>query len=126
VCAAVPGCDSVRQLEAALAYEEADADERDFSETLTGFQQFVPGECTYCNHCLRCPSYIDIGQTLRLLDLAQSGITPALQAAYDAMPASASDCRALAHECGACESRCPFGVPTAALIAEAAALFATS
>ena len=126
MCAAVPGCDSVRQLEAALAYEEADADERDFSETLTGFQQFVPGECTYCNHCLRCPSYIDIGQTLRLLDLAQSGITPALQAAYDAMPASASDCRALAHECGACESRCPFGVPTAALIAEAAALFATS
>jgi len=126
VAAAVPGCDSVGQLEAAMAYEEADADERDFSETLTGFQQFVPGECTYCNHCLPCPSHIDIGQTLRLLNLAQSGFTPALQAAYNATAASAADRGALAHECGACESRCPFGVPTVARIAEAAAHFASN
>ena len=122
VTAAVPGCASVDELEAALAYEGAGAEERDFSEILTNFQQVVPGECTYCNHCLPCPSHIDIGQTLRLLDLAKSGMTPALQAAYAAMPAPASSCT----ECGACDPRCPFGVPTVARIAEAAELFSGS
>jgi hypothetical protein len=119
VAAAIPGCASVEELDAALAYETADAAARDFSALLAEIEPAAQGECTYCNHCLPCPAQIDIGQTLRLLDLAQDGVTPALQAAYDGMPAPAADCI----ECGACESRCPFGVATMARIGEAAAVF---
>jgi uncharacterized protein len=122
VAAAVPGCASVGELHAALAYAPADAAARDFSTLLTEFDQVVEGECTYCNHCLPCPAHIDIGQTLRLLDLAESGITPDLRAAYAALPAPAGDCTA----CGACEARCPFGVPTVSRIAEAARTFAST
>jgi predicted aldo/keto reductase-like oxidoreductase len=102
-----------------LAYEQATEVEKDFSEVITDFDQYVPGECVYCNHCLPCPAQIDIGQTLRLFDMAQQDFTPAIRAAYDAMPTHASDCTA----CGACEKRCPFGVPTVARIAEAAMFF---
>jgi len=115
----VPGCANLEELADALAYDGTSAEDRDYAEALAGFEQYVEGQCTYCNHCLPCPSHIDIGQTLRLLDLAANGVTPALQAAYDAMPASASDCI----ECGACETRCPFGVPTVNRIAEAAEMF---
>jgi hypothetical protein len=119
VAAAIPGCANVDELEAALAYEQADALARDFSALLTDFEQYVSGECTYCNHCLPCPAHIDIGQTLRLLDLAEMGLTPALRAAYAELPAPAGDCI----ECGACEERCPFDVPTVSRIAEAANIF---
>ncbi len=119
VCAAIPGCASVEELRGVLAYEDATDAERDFSEVIADFAQYVPGECVYCNHCLPCPAHIDIGQTLRLFDMAQQDFTPAIHAAYDALPTHASDCTA----CGACEKRCPFGVPTVARIAEAAAFF---
>lgn len=119
VAAAVPGCANLEELEAALAYHSADAAARDYAEILKGFEQYTTGACAYCNHCLPCPSNIDIGQTLRLLDLAAGGVTPALQAAYDAMPAPTGACIV----CGACESRCPFEVPTVSRIAEAATRF---
>ncbi|MGC9468589.1 MAG: aldo/keto reductase [Anaerolineae bacterium] len=119
VVAAIPGCANVEELQAALAYEDAGVEERDFSQILTDFEQYRPGECTYCNHCLPCPANIDIGQTLRLLDLAQSGVTPALQAAYDSLPAPASDCIV----CGACEARCPFDVTTVSRVQRAADVF---
>lgn len=121
VVAAILGCANVVELKEALAYETAGTDERDFSALLAEFGQYVSGDCTYCNHCLPCPARIDIGQTLRLLDLAQSGMTPALQAAYTALPAPPDGCT----QCGPCEARCPFGVPTVARIAEAAALFSS-
>ncbi len=120
VCAAIPGCASVEELRGVLAYMDATEAERDFSEVIADCAQYVPGECVYCNHCLPCPAQIDIGQTLRLFDMAQQDFTPAIRAAYAAMPAPASACIA----CGACEKRCPFGVPTVARIAEAAAFFA--
>ena len=120
VCAAVPGCADVDQLHAALTYETATEEEKDFSDILQEFEQYVTGECVYCNHCLPCPARIDIGETIRLLDMAQQGMTPVIRAAYDALPAKASDCTT----CGACETRCPFGVPTVAKIQQAAALFA--
>lgn len=121
VCAAIPGCASVEELRGVLAYEDATEAERDFSEVIADFAQYTPGECVYCNHCLPCPAHIDIGQTLRLFDMAQQDFTPAIRAAYDAMPTHAADCTA----CGACEKRCPFGVSTVARIAEAAAFFAS-
>jgi hypothetical protein len=116
VVTAVPGCANVNELHAALAYADAGAEARDFSALLAEFEQYVSGECVYCNHCLPCPAHIDIGQTLRLLDLAEQADTPALRAAYAALPVQADACT----RCGACEARCPFDVPTMTRIAEAA------
>jgi len=121
VCTAVPGCANLAQLADAVAYEQADATAKDFSEVLATFEQYKTGECVYCNHCLPCPANINIGQTLHLLNMAQSNLIPAIRADYNAMPVQADACI----ECGACEKRCPFEVPTVERMRQAAALFAT-
>ncbi len=119
---AVPGCKDQAQVAAAQAIWSASPAERDFAPVLSDFAQYETGECVYCNHCLPCPAGLDVGQTIRLLDTAMARGRPddALRAAYAALPAPASDCI----QCGDCEARCPFGVPTVAKIDQAAALFA--
>ena len=119
VSAALPGCADKEQLVAALAYLDAPEEARDFSVLLVEFEQYVEGECVYCNHCLPCPSTIDIGQVNRLLDLAQQELTTELQAAYDALASKPSDCTL----CGACVERCPFGVSVIARMEQAVTLF---
>ena len=119
VSTAVPGCQDVTQLEAALAYLEAPEEARDFSGLLSDFQEYVAGECVYCNHCLPCPANIDVGQVNRLVDAAQGGVSEVLQAAYDALPVRASACI----ECGVCVERCPFGVDVISKIRQAVVLF---
>jgi uncharacterized protein len=125
VSTTVPGCANLDELAGALAYWNATPQEKDYSAILPAFAQFANGECVYCNHCLPCSSQIDIGQTMRLLDQATQQTTagqrpPAeLQAAYDALPANASDCI----QCGDCEERCPFDVAVTDKMEEAAALF---
>lgn len=116
----IPGVASMAELEADLAWIEASDEEKDFAAALAGFEEYVSGECVYCNHCLPCPAEIDIGLVLRLADVAGDGLTPALRAQYEALPAKAADCTA----CGACVKRCPFGVDVIAKIEQAAALFA--
>jgi len=106
VTTAVPGCADLEQLEAALAWLEASEEDRDFSSVLADFEQVRSGECVYCNHCLPCPAEIDIGLVNRLLDAALQQVTAEVQVAYDELAAKASDCT----QCGACETRCPFGV----------------
>lgn len=120
VSTAVPGCGNLDHLHAALAYAEASEEERDFAPLLADFEQYVTGECVYCNHCLPCPAAIDIGQVNRLLDMAQEGKSAALDAAYSTLASKASDCTA----CGACVERCPFGVAVMARMAQAAEVFA--
>ena len=115
----VPGCQDQAQLAAALDYFQATEAEKDFSGLLAGFQQYVTGECVYCNHCLPCPETINIGQTIRLYEMAQRQMTPPLRAAYAALAANAADCV----QCGDCEERCPFGVEVIAAMERAAALF---
>ena len=115
----VPGCKDLAQLAAALAYGQATEAEKDFSALVSDFQQYVTGECVYCNHCLPCPSVIDIGQTIRLLELAQPRLTPELRTVYQALSSNASDCI----QCGDCEARCPFEVAVMSKMEQAAALF---
>jgi predicted aldo/keto reductase-like oxidoreductase len=119
ISTAVPGCADPAQLAAALAYLDASEEERDFSALLSEFEQYVEGECVYCNHCLPCPAKIDIGQVNRLLDIAQQELTAELQAAYGALASKPSDCT----QCGVCEDRCPFGVGVIARMEQAVALF---
>jgi len=119
VSAAIPGCADLEQLAAALAYLEASEEERDFAMHLADFEQYVEGECVYCNHCLPCPSVIDVGRVNRLLDLAQQALTPEVQAAYDGLASKPSDCT----QCGVCEDRCPFGVGVMARMEQATEMF---
>ncbi len=119
VAATVPGAGNMEQWNEVLAYLDAGDEEKDFADLLTGLEQFVSGECVYCNHCLPCPVSIDVGETSRLVDLAAQGVTTSLQKAYGALPAKASACT----RCGACDQRCPFGVAAMARMGQAAALF---
>ncbi|MDA8218505.1 MAG: aldo/keto reductase [Dehalococcoidales bacterium] len=119
VSTVVPGCKDREQLAAAVVALTASEAEKDFAPVMADFAQYVEGECVYCNHCLPCPSYIDIGRTMRLLDSVVVRPTPKQLRAYKAQSPSPADCI----ECGACSERCPFGVDPMNKVEETAALF---
>jgi predicted aldo/keto reductase-like oxidoreductase len=119
VCTVVPGAKSVNELNESLAYLNAGDEEKDFSALMFDFKEYVTGECLYCNHCLPCPSDIDIGQTIRLFEIAQRGITTKIQNDYDALLKKASDCI----ECGICMERCPFDVDVISKMKQCSELF---
>ena len=115
----VPGCKNLEELADALSYCQAGDKEKEFSAILPAFATFKNGECVYCNHCLPCPSQIDIGQTISIFAQACQHLTPELEAAYAALPARALDCI----QCGDCMDRCPFGVDVIQKMEGAAVLF---
>jgi len=119
VSMALMGVKSVEELEANLAFLDATDEEKDFASVIGDFQQGLEGTCVYCNHCLPCPSEIDIASIIRLLVTTQYGVTDRLRADYDALPAKASDCI----ECGECMERCPFGVDVISKMREVVELF---
>jgi predicted aldo/keto reductase-like oxidoreductase len=76
----------------------------------------------YCNHCLPCPSFIDVAAVSKYLDIAAlhpDHIPPATAQHYRALDKHGSDCVA----CGSCERRCPFSVPVIKNMRRAAELF---
>jgi len=119
VTTVVPGCKDKAELHAALAYAQATEEAKDFSRAVGRFETYVAGECVYCNHCLPCPSAIDIGRVIRLVELARGAPTPETAAVYKAMKANADDCV----QCGECRERCPFGVDAPAKMEEAVRVF---
>jgi len=120
VATTVPGCKSVKELCDALQYYDAAGEEKDYALILPAFLEFATGECVYCNHCLPCPSTIDIGRTISLLEQGKHELTDELRASYAELDTDASDCIA----CGQCTSRCPFGVDVIQKMEEAKVLFA--
>ena len=116
VCTLVPGVKNPDELRAALAYLEASEEERDFSTLLAEVAGSEAGTCVYCNHCLPCPTGINIGGILRLA-AAQGHAPQPLLEEYRLFPVKASECT----ECGACAERCPFGVDVVSRMKEAAA-----
>jgi hypothetical protein len=119
VSTVVPGCANVEQLRAALAWLDAGEQEKDFLAVLPDFAEYRTGQCVFCNHCLPCPSEIDIGLTLRLLQKAQRELTSEVRASYDEMASKASDCI----QCGDCIGRCPFGVDVISRMQQADRMF---
>jgi predicted aldo/keto reductase-like oxidoreductase len=119
VVTTVPGCKNADEVAQALAYLTSTTEERDYSTILTEFDQYVSGECTYCNHCLPCPAKINIGETMRFLDLVKQEMTSRLFASYEAMNAHAGDCKG----CNACAKRCPFSVDIVNRMKEALTVF---
>jgi len=116
------GYDTREQVDQAVAYETATADERDYASVIASAPLHAySGQCTYCGHCKPCPMEIDIAMVNKFYDLAsqQPKVPESLLSHYQALGNTASACIG----CRDCESRCPFGVQIASRMEEAAALF---
>ena len=122
VASVLGGMGSVGEIREAVAYENATPEERDYSEILSCRPDSrFSGHCFYCGHCAPCPVGIPVAAVNKYLDLAQAQGTVFETVAdhYRLLPAHGGDCIA----CGACESRCPFGVPVREKMRQAADLF---
>jgi predicted aldo/keto reductase-like oxidoreductase len=123
VASMLVGVKSPEQMEQALAYEGASAEERNYQQILANAPKHsYRGQCIYCGHCSPCVVGIDIAMANKLLDLAkaQDTVPASVREHYRNMHPNADDCIA----CHKCEERCPFGVPIADRMAEAQKLFA--
>ena len=122
VASIMVGYDSIDHVDAAVAYETATDEEKDYASVLAKAPRHAYyGQCTYCGHCAPCPVGIDIAMVNKLYDLAvmQDEIPGTLRAHYNQLPANAKDCIG----CKGCETRCPFGVAVASRMEKAAKLF---
>ncbi len=105
VLVALPGAQSVKEVEALLEYYDKSEEELDYS-VISSFEPIrSSGRCVYCNHCKPCPMGIDIGLVNKYYDLALAGDEMAVEH-YKTLEVNASDCI----RCGHCDSRCPFSV----------------
>lgn len=121
VASVLVGYDTPSHVDAAVAYEAATEEERDYASVLAKAPRHAySGQCTYCGHCAPCPAGIDIAMVNKLYDLAamQPEVPATVRAHYQALSATAADCIA----CGGCETRCPFGVPVVERMEKAKAL----
>ena len=117
------GYDTKKQVDAAVAYETADDQDKDYASVLAAAPKhtFAGGECTYCGHCKPCPRNIDIAMVNKLYDLAtmQPEVPSSIAEHYKALVHHASECIS----CKACEARCPFGVKVSERMSKTSKLF---
>lgn len=110
VASVMVGYDTPEHVHAAVAYETATEEEKDYASVLAKapHHAYPTGQCTYCGHCAPCPKGIDIAMVNKLYDLAtmQEEVPATIRAHYEQLKASAKDCIG----CKGCESRCPFQV----------------
>lgn len=122
VASAMVGCSSPEEIDAALAWNSASSEERDYSKVLAKAGESTwTGYCLYCGHCAPCPKEIDIASVNKLLNLAlaQKEVPDTVRDHYAVLKRHASDCI----QCGACEKRCPFGAPVREKMKQAARVF---
>lgn len=116
------GYDTKEQVDAAVSYENANDDEKDYASVIAAAPlHSYKGQCTYCGHCKPCPVGIDIAMVNKLYDLAslQETVPESVREHYKALEHTASECIG----CKGCESRCPFEVKIAERMKKAAGLF---
>ena len=122
VASVLCGYDTPEHVDAAVSYETASEDEKDYASVLAGAPRHAyAGQCTYCGHCKPCPAEIDIAMVNKLYDLAvmQPEIPASVREHYAALEHHAGECIA----CGGCETRCPFHVPVSVKMAQTAEVF---
>lgn len=110
VATVLSGAHSVEQLRTSAAYEEASEEERDYAMAFVSFPKISwEGHCMYCSHCAPCPKKIDVASVTKFLNLAkaQGTVPETVREHYEVLPHHGGECI----RCGACETRCPFGVP---------------
>lgn len=105
VLVAVPGVQTMEQLDQLLQFLSATDAQKDYSVIGSFTADTISGTCVYCNHCQPCPAGIDVGLVNKYYDLALAGDAIAANH-YTKLSVQASACL----QCGHCESRCPFGV----------------
>ncbi len=109
VAAVMVGSRSREEMRAAVAWCTATDAEKDYASAISGLDKFTwHGHCMYCGHCAPCTVGIDIAAVNKFRNLCpdKGAIPETVREHYRALPHHASECVA----CGACESRCPFGV----------------
>ncbi len=109
VATVAAGFHTVEQFDETCAWCDATEDERDYGAVLSTLSDnSFQGACMYCGHCAPCTARIEIADVNKYADLAeaQGQVTETLREHYAELEFHASDCIG----CGACETRCPFGV----------------
>jgi predicted aldo/keto reductase-like oxidoreductase len=122
VVSVLAGCKNRAEVLEAVGYLNLSDPERDYSALIENYQGDFRGNCMYCNHCLPCPSFIDVAAVTKYLDIAalqDAPVPPAAARHYRALDKHGSDCVA----CGSCEGRCPFSVPVIKNMRRAVELF---
>ena len=122
VASVMVGCRTQDEIRAALDWCGASPAERDYASAMAGMERFTwEGHCMYCGHCAPCTAGIDIAAVNKFhnLAVAQGEIPETVREHYAALTHHASECIG----CGACETRCPFGVEIVASMRRAAERF---
>lgn len=122
VATVLAGAHSVEQLRESAGYEEASEEEKDYAAAFAEFPNISwEGHCMYCSHCAPCPQKIDVASVTKFLNLAkaQGTVPETVREHYEVLSHHAGECI----QCGACETRCPFGVSIMENMKEAAAVF---
>ena len=122
VASVLLGAKTPEQVMEAVRYEDATSEEKDYSVILSSTPKYsAKGRCMYCNHCLPCPSEIDIALVNKYLDLASvgDGVPQSIAEHYKLLKNNADDCIA----CGNCELNCPFDVHIIERMAKAKEIF---
>ena len=104
-------------------YDDAAAEaERDYAAAFAALPKISwVGHCMYCGHCAPCPVGIDVAGVTKFLNLAraQGELPETVREHYAVLPHHGGECIS----CGACEKRCPFGVPVMENMRRAAEMF---
>ncbi len=108
VSTVVPGVKDLDELRGILKFNTASNEEKDFSSILKKYQKNDKGECVYCNHCLPCPQGIDVGTSMRLLDMSKFSLKEDIENSYEKVISKTLECTF----CGTCRQRCPFEIDT--------------
>lgn len=122
VATVLAGAHSVEQLRESAGYEDASEEEKDYAAAFAEFPNISwEGHCMYCSHCAPCPQKIDVASVTKFLNLAkaQGTVPETVREHYAVLSHHAGECI----QCGACETRCPFGVSIMENMKEAAAVF---
>ncbi|MCI8440483.1 MAG: aldo/keto reductase [Oscillospiraceae bacterium] len=122
VACVMSGARTMENLRESVAYENAAESERDYAAALAALPKISwHGHCMYCGHCAPCPKGIDVASVTKFLNLAkaQGEVPETVREHYAVLEHKAGECVA----CGACEKRCPFGVPAVENMRRAAEVF---
>lgn len=116
------GFNKVQEIYDALEYFKVSDAKKDYSYIFIGNNNIkITGRCMYCNHCLPCPSNINIAKVTKFLDLAliQERVPETIKEHYFSLEKNSDDCIM----CGKCEPNCPFGVKIRQNMKKARAVF---
>ena len=116
------GAHSVEELKKSAAYCDAPDSEKDYARALASFPRVSwVGQCMYCSHCAPCTMRIDVAAVTKFLNLTDGGkhIPETVRDHYRLLDHHAGECI----YCGACETRCPFGVNIRENMSRAAEVF---